>query len=80
MPLYRLYFNRRGELPWSVDDGTQATEQMVCEVAAGPGCTVATHYTGEPVNDGSPVAWLVIEAADLSIVSGRAYFTGRLTP
>lgn len=65
---YRVYFNRWKEFPliWSVDNGTQETEQNVAEVifdgvegrtASGPGD-----------NENSPTVW--IEATGTLSVSG----------
>jgi hypothetical protein len=62
--MIRLYFNKHGERPWSVDQGTQATEKTFWEVKI--------HAEGfsryEPLKPGQsshlvPCAWIQFPGA-----------------
>ena len=62
-PLIRLYFNRRGELPWSIDTGPGTEEiQTGAVVTLATGKTVFAPEAGD--NENSPTAW--IEFAETS--------------
>jgi hypothetical protein len=57
-PLVRVYFNKRNDWPlvWSVDDGDQKNEINVNHATFNDfGRTV---YSGDPVSETSPVAWI----------------------
>lgn len=77
---YRLYFNCRDSAPyvWSVDEGTQATEQIVRDVIAN-GCPMQTRAL-PPAKAAlvdpkvSPIVWLEIRGT-LRIDDGIAKFT-----
>lgn len=75
MGTLRIYFNRRDELPWSVDCGDQSTEINVRAVQA-------HHVSFETVFDSTikpnrdtPCAWLVARCAVLEVRDGVAHIT-----
>lgn len=73
MPKWRIYFNKRGEYPWSIDEGFQTLEINVKRII-GDRCVIKSVYTGEVVNENSPVAWFEIEALNLEITNDVARF------
>jgi hypothetical protein len=76
MRTFRAYFNKRGQLPWSVDEGTQETEVNVTEFVITEGCRAESRFTGEKPNDHNPVAWIEITAIGFVIQDQVACFLG----
>lgn len=74
--IYRIYFNTAEEAPfvWSVDEGTQESEQTVLAVIVLPPCVTTTHYSGEKRNTLTPIAWLEV-SGELEIKDDVAYFS-----
>lgn len=76
--LFRVYFNRHGRDPWSVDEGTQATERCVEGVVL-CGCFWRTQ-TLTPVErstidpEFTPSAWIEVEAQAAELVGGKIVF------
>lgn len=55
--MIRLYFNKRGQLPWSIDSGPGTTEKSyrtIHTIAHG----VSRFRAGVPLSETEPVAWV----------------------
>lgn len=66
--MLRLYFNKRGDRPWSIDQGTDTPEQTFVEVFV----AVIGTTRFDPSHLGSlaaPCAWLEFEDAKLRLHS-----------
>ena len=74
--VYRAYFNRRQDAPliWSIDEGSQASEQHVAQFTLELGTVARSIWNGKSSNPDTPVAWLEIIAEDMQIVADHAYF------
>lgn len=73
MATLRIYFNRRDELPWSIDYGDQSTEINVQSVQAH---RISFESAFDPTikpNRDTPCAWLVARYAILSVTGGVAH-------
>lgn len=58
MKKFRIYYNRRGDLPWSIDEGSIETEQQFASLRLdGVDFTTFTDFT-ETDRENKPVAWL----------------------
>ena len=60
----RLFFNRHGELPWSIDSGIGTTEQYFRHVSIEVPC-IAVY---KPENK-TPTGWLEVADATIQLVS-----------
>jgi len=70
-PLVRVYFNKRGGLPWSVDTGSGTEEFQTGAVNIR--CHSQTVYDTKAGDDeNTPTAWLEIRDAGISkVIQGR---------
>lgn len=67
----RLYFNRRGELPWSTDNGPGTTERKHRQVlVSAKGMCVFKPEAGD--DKSSPTAWIVFGDVEERFVSPGA--------
>lgn len=66
---YRVYFNRRGPLPWSVDSGI-GTEEWRTRAVVILGCECRMRFEPDQGdNDTAPTAWVdVLEAFAVQVV------------
>lgn len=72
--MIRLYYNRRGTLPWSVDYGDQASEVTVRAVHL-EGVSGESRTNPRNRNPKKPSAWLELQGAQLTIRAGEAYIS-----
>lgn len=72
MSKLRLYFNKHGDLPWSVDEGTLATERQFAKVLISTCVAATTVYAPiDGVNTlDMPIAWVEWEHVRLSTLDG----------
>lgn len=64
--IWRAYFNKRGERPWSIDRGGPDSEMKVDDILIVEGMA-RFHYTGMPPSEEIPIAWVEVEAHTLTI-------------
>jgi hypothetical protein len=73
--MLRLYFNIRGSLPWSIDEGDPSSERMFSTVEL-------RDITGRAVFDrettGQPCAWIAFENAGLKVEGSHALLYAKL--
>lgn len=74
MPTYRIYFNRRDEFPWSVDNGDQSTEINVASVKCHRISLDSEFNPAIKPNKDVPCAWLVAQHAILEVKDNVANF------
>jgi hypothetical protein len=74
--MHRVYFNRKADYPlvWSVDEGTQETEQTVREVNFRG--TYGVTAMGKGDNENSPTVWIAVYGATLYVQDDIAYLMG----
>lgn len=79
--LYRVYFNRTSDAPlvWSVDEGTQETEQNFESVTILNANVTSRWNPQETVNQFRPKAWLEVEGT-LHVANGVAVIEGEQRP
>jgi hypothetical protein len=72
---FRVYFNRSGELPWSVDSGAGTQESTVTSFKLN-GVYAESHFdpsAGD--NENTPTAWITVSNAVMSQIDGVAHFS-----
>lgn len=73
---FRIYANREGDFPWSIDSGTQADEVTVRDITfCDVGGYTMTDFTATRTED-SPKWWIVVHRASLEIFGDVARFYG----
>lgn len=60
-PTLRMYFNRRSDLSWSVDDGDQSNELNAPSIITQG--VALWKYNGQKTNPDTPVAWVEMHQA-----------------
>ena len=71
---FRVYFNRRSDEPWSVDEGTPATERT-CRDIVQCGCFWRTRTVDNLLTATTqPIAWLDVEAQSAELIEGKIVF------
>ena len=75
-PRTRLYFNKAGKLPWSVDAGTGTREYQtpMITLRAVPGRTVFEPKAGD--NKAIPTAWLEFYDCEVVVYDTAISITG----
>jgi hypothetical protein len=75
----RLYFNKRGELPWSTDNGPGTVERTHRRVLiSAPGICVSKPEAGD--NKNTPTAWIVFGDVEERFVGPGYIDIRRLNP
>jgi hypothetical protein len=74
---FRIYANREGEFPWSIDSGTQADEVHVRDFDY-CGCSgySMTDFSVRTGDENQPKWWIVVHRAVLEICQDVAHFYG----
>lgn len=71
---YRVYYNRRSELPWSVDQGQQDTEINVTAFQLHKVLAESVvDFSVTPGNKDVPSAWIIVRYAVLEVTDGVAH-------
>lgn len=80
--MIRLYFNRRGGLPWSVDEGSGTPEQLFARVAVGPvyGNTIYKPLNPDQDKNEIPCAWIEYPDCELQSSGPRNAPVGHIVP
>ena len=78
----RLYFNRRGQLPWSVDEGAGTHERLFATVAIGAVGGVTIYATLEPNQSPTetPCAWIEYRNCEVATSGSRDAPIGYILP
>lgn len=73
---YRVYFNRKNEYPqiWSVDEGDQKSEINVSDFKFHRVSAESRADLSVKPNNDTPIAWVLIRNATLTIKDGVAHF------
>lgn len=72
MSTWRIYYNRRDELPWSIDNGDQSTEINVSSVRCHRISLDSGFDQSIKPNRDVPCAWLTAQHAILEVKDGVA--------
>lgn len=68
--MIRVYYNRRGPLPWSFDFGTQDTEVNVASIRL-EGVTATSNADPENRDPDKPSAWLEIAGEPKAAIDAK---------
>lgn len=73
--VWRVYYNRRGAEPWSVDDGNQATERTCAGIVLCKCNWKTAEAATRPANpEMAPSAWIEVEARRAEIIGSKIVF------
>lgn len=73
---YRVYFNRRGEFPWSVDKGPGTTELQTKKVTFDRVSAEAHLDPSAGDNERSPTAWFLLKNVRMGGTRDEICFMG----
>lgn len=73
---YRVYFNRRGELPWSVDRGPGTTELQTKRIVFERVNAEAHFDPSAGDNERSPTAWFLLKNVRMGASRDEICFMG----
>ena len=73
--VFRVYLNRRGDLPWSVDSGAGTTEITVKSFRLNGVYGESHYYPNAGDNENTPTAWITISNVVMAQIDGEAHFS-----